>query len=77
MHEQEQLSHIHVQTGGVSHDPELYAETVRLIREADEDIVINDIWWRRFHSKLEHPEKVDEDYHHQRTLVTYYQKCVH
>ena len=31
------VAHIHVrdpETGGVSHDPELYAETVRLIREA-------------------------------------------
>ena len=36
VHEQEQLSHIFVrdpETGGVSHDPELYAETVRLIRD--------------------------------------------
>ena len=38
------VAHIHVRdpkTGGVSHDPELYSETVRLIREADEDIIIN------------------------------------
>ena len=36
------VAHIHVRdpkTGGVSHDPELYSETVRLIREADEDII--------------------------------------
>ena len=37
------VAHIHVrdpETGGVSHDPEL-TETVRLIREAEEDIIIN------------------------------------
>ena len=36
--------HIHVRDpkrGGVIHDPELYAETVRLIRASDEDIIIN------------------------------------
>lgn len=38
------VAHIHArdpETGGVSHDVELYREAVRLIREADEDIVIN------------------------------------
>lgn len=38
------MAHIHArdpETGGVSHDVELYKEAVRLIREADEDIVIN------------------------------------
>lgn len=55
------VAHIHVrdpETGGVSHDPELYAETVRLIREADEDIVINVTsgGGGDFIPSLEHPE---------------------
>ena len=54
------VAHIHVrdpETGGVSHDPELYAETVRLIR-ADEDIVINVTsgGGGDFIPSLEHPE---------------------
>ena len=55
------VAHIHVrdpETGGVSHDPELYAETVRLIREAEEDIIINITsgGGGDFIPSLEHPE---------------------
>lgn len=38
------VAHIHVrdpETGGISHDVELYRETVRLIRESETDVVIN------------------------------------
>ena len=67
------------ETGGVSHDPELYAETVRLIREADEDIVINVTsgGGGDFIPSLEHPETGGElGFKHQKNvlnlLVTYY-----
>lgn len=38
------VAHIHARdpkTGGISHDVEFFREAVRLIREADEDIIIN------------------------------------
>lgn len=38
------VAHIHArdpETGGISHDTEMFREAVRLIREADEDIIIN------------------------------------
>ena len=82
------VAHIHVrdpETGGVSHDPELYAETVRLIREADEDIVINVTsgGGGDFIPSLEHPETGGEGTWIQtpeerfKPIGTYYQKCVH
>ena len=82
------VAHIHVrdpETGGVSHDPELYAETVRLIREADEDIVINVTsgGGGDFIPSLEHPETGGEGTWIQtpeerfKPIATYYQKCVH
>lgn len=38
------VAHLHVRdpkTGGISHDTELFREAVRLIRESDQDVVIN------------------------------------
>lgn len=38
------VAHLHVrdpETGGISHDTELFREAVRLIRESDQDVVIN------------------------------------
>ncbi|MBI5974870.1 3-keto-5-aminohexanoate cleavage protein [Staphylococcus canis] len=59
------VAHIHVRdpkTGGISHDPELYAEAVRLIREADEDIIINVTsgGGGDFIPSLEHPDRGGE-----------------
>ena len=76
---------LEIQKLGVSHDPELYAETVRLIREAEEDIIINITsgGGGDFIPSLEHPETGGEGTWIQtqknviNPLEIYYQRCVH